>query len=151
VRRRITCSLVLLCCAASSCTRPPVAQPPPEPVAEGVQVTPIAANAPQAASIDAPASGPVDDLQTYAAAVSRAIKARLVLPRGVPETASAVYEITLSAKGAVTELRAVRPSGSPSYDAAIRRAIERAQPFAPLAGADPANPIRLQLTFKVKD
>ena len=151
MRRRITCSLVLLCCAASSCTRPPVAQPPPEPVAEGVQVTPIAANVPQAASIDAPAAKPADDLQTYAAAVSRAIKARLVLPSNVPDTASAIYEISLSENGAVTEVRAVRPSGFPAYDAAIRRAILRAQPFPRPAGGEAAKPVELQLTFKVKD
>ena len=135
---------------ASSCTRPPVA-PPSEPVAEGVQVTPIAANAPQAASIDAPTAKPADDLQSYAAAVSRAIKARLVLPSNVPDTASAIYEISLSENGAVTQVRAVKPSGFPAYDAAIRRAILRAQPFPRPAGGEVAKPIELQLTFRVRD
>jgi TonB family protein len=116
-----------------------------------VQVSPIAASTPQAASIDAPAPGASEDLQAYAVSVSRAIRRQLAIPSGVPETASAIYEIALSRNGAVTQVRAVRPSGFAAYDAAIRRAIQRAQPFPPLAGADPAKPTRLQLTFKVRE
>ena len=151
MRLRITSSLALLSCLAGSCTSVAVQEPPAPDLPGGAQVSPIAANGPQAVSIDAPAAAPADDLQTYAVAVSRAIKARLVLPSGVPETASAVYELTLSRNGALTHLRAVRPSGFPAYDAAIRRAIQRAQPFPRPAGGDPAKPTRLQLTFKVKD
>jgi len=69
----------------------------------------------------------------------------------VPDAAIAVYEITLAKSGAVRQLRAVRTSGFPAYDAAIRRAIRRAQPFPQLASADPAKPTRMQLTFRVKE
>lgn len=145
---------LLLLCVAISCTYAPVQVQEPQPVpipADGAQAVPIQANAPQAAPIDAGAPDRSDDLQTYATVISRAIRARLILPSDVPETASAIYEITLSQNGAVAQLRAVRRSGYPAYDAAIRRAIQRAQPFPQLATADPAKPIRMQLTFKVKE
>jgi TonB family protein len=69
----------------------------------------------------------------------------------VPESASAVYELTLRRDGSVSRLRTLRRSGFPAYDAAIRRAIRRAQPFPPFAPVDPDEPTRLQLTFKVKE
>lgn len=116
-----------------------------------VQVAPILAGGPQAVPIDAPAADPAHELQTYAKAIGRAVRAHLVLPPNVPESESAIYEITLSGKGTVAKLRAVRRSGFPAYDAAIRRAVRRAQPFPRLAGADPAKPTALRLTFKVKD
>lgn len=138
---------LLALCMAVSCTQAPVQEPQPE----AVQVVPIQVEGPRAMPIDAPAPRPTDDLQAYATVVSRAIKAHLIVPANVPDTASAVYEIALSKSGTVTRLRAVKPSGFPAYDAAIRRAIQRAQPFPQLAGADPAKPTRLQLTFKVKE
>jgi TonB family protein len=145
--------LVLLeLCAAVSCTQAPVQEPQPVPIpAGGAQAVPVQVEAPRAVSLDASAPGPSDDLQAYATAISRAIKARLILPSNVPDTAGAIYEITLSKNGAVAHLRAVRRSGFPAYDAAIRRAIQRAQPFPRLATADPAKPTRMQLTFKAKE
>ena len=119
--------------------------------ADRVQVVPIAAGVPQAVPMDAPAADPADDLQTYGKAISRAIRAHLVLPAKVPATASAIYEITLRENGAVANVRAVRLSGFPAYDAAIRRAIRRAQPFPHAPSADPVKPSRLRLTFRVRD
>lgn len=143
---------LLTLCMAVSCTQAPVQEPQPAAVpADGAQVVPIQADGPQAVAIDAPAPARPDDLQSYAMAVSRAIRARLVLPSKLPATASAVYEITLLENGAVAKLRAVKRSGFPAYDAAIRRAIERAQPYPPLAGADAAEPIRIRLTFRAKE
>lgn len=119
--------------------------------AGGAQAVPIQVDGPQAVPIDSPAPDPSDALQTYATVVSRAIRAHLILPPNVPDAASAIYELTLLKNGAVAHLRAVRRSGFPAYDAAIRRAIQRAQPFPQLATADPAKPTRMQLTFKVKE
>ena len=116
-----------------------------------VQVVPIPVGGPQAVPMDAPAADPADDLQTYGKAISRAIRAKLVLPANVPDTASAIYEITLRENGAVANVRAVRRSEFPAYDAAIRRAIRRAQPFPRPPSADPVKPTRLRLTFKVRD
>lgn len=146
---------VLALCVAISCTHAPVETPQPSvaaPVAaDGVQVVPISLAAPQAVPMDAPAADPSDDLQGYGKAVSRAIRAHLILPANVPDTASAIYEITLLKNGAVAHVRAVRRSGFPAYDAAIRGAIRRAQPFLPLPSADAETPTRLRLTFKVRD
>ncbi len=143
---------LLALCVAVACTQAPVREPQPVPIPSGgAQAVPIPADRPQAVPIDPSAQRPSDDLQTYAAVVGRAIRARLVIPPNVPGEASAIYEITLSRSGAVTNLRAVRRSGFPAYDAAIRRAIQRAQPFPQPATADPAKPTRLQLTFKVKE
>jgi TonB family protein len=149
---------VIVLCVAVSCTHAPLEKPQekPQPGAapvpvEGVQVVPISAEAPRAVPMDAPAADPADDLQTYGKAISRAIRARLVLPGNVPDAASAIYEITLLRNGAVANVRAVRPSGYPAYDAAIRGAIRRAQPFPQWAGADAVKPTRVRLTFKVRD
>lgn len=143
---------LLALCLVVSCTHAPVQEPQPVPIpADGAQSAPIRVDGPQAAPIDASALGPSGDLQTYATVISRAIKAHLILPPNVPETASAIYEITLFKNGTVAHLRAVRRSGFPAYDAAIRRAIQRAQPFPQLAAADPAKPTRMQLTFKVRE
>ena len=143
---------LLALCVAVSCTQAPVQEPRPVPIpADGAQAVPVQLEGPRAVPIDASAPRPSDDLQTYATVVSRAIKAHLVLPSNVPDAAIAVYEITLAKSGAVRQLRAVRTSGFPAYDAAIRRAIRRAQPFPQLASADPAKPTRMQLTFRVKE
>lgn len=143
---------VLGLCGVLSCTHAPTQKPPPPPVAaKGTQVVPIPEGGPKAVPIDVSARDPADDLQSYATAIGRAIRARLILPSDVPESANAIYEITLLGNGAVAGLRAVRRSGFPAYDAAIRRAIRRAQPFPQLAIADPAQPTRMQLTFRVRE
>lgn len=145
---------VIALCMAVSCTHAPVEKPQPAAVPvppDRVQVVPIAAGVPQAVPMDAPAADPAGDLQTYGKAISRAIRAQLVLPANVPDTASAIYEITLRENGAVAKVRAVRRSGFPAYDAAIRRAIRRAQPFSQRFTADPLTPTRLRLTFRIRD
>jgi TonB family protein len=112
---------------------------------------PIPSNAPQAVALGDSATTRSDDLQAYATTISRAIKARLILPPKVPDSAKAIYEITLRENGTVSRLRAVKRSGFPAYDAAIRRAIRRAQPFPRFPTADPGKPTRLQLTFRVRE
>lgn len=154
---RIVNRLALLgLCVTVSCTQAPVQEPPPQarPVpipAGGAQSVPIQSNAPEAVALGDSATHRSDDLHAYATAISRAIKARLVLPPNVSESAGAIYEITLRENGTVARVRAVKRSGFPAYDAAIRRAIQRAQPFPPFAPTDPAKPTRLQLNFKVKE
>ena len=143
---------LLALCGVLSCTHPSTQEPQPVSIpADGARVVPIQADAPRAMAIDAPARSPADELERYAMAVGRAIKARLIVPSNVPDTASAVYEITVARNGAVAQLRRIKTSGFPAYDAAIRRAIRRAQPFPPPAAADSAKPLRVQLTFKVKE
>lgn len=150
---RIMNRLTLLAlCAAISCTQAPVQEQQPVPVqGHAARAMPIQMYGPQAVPIQAPEPVPYSDVQTYGVAVRRAIRAHLLIPSNVPDSASAVYELTLSSKGAVANLRAVRRSGFPAYDAAIERAIQRAQPFPLLVTADPAKPTRMQLTFRVKE
>lgn len=143
---------VLALCLATSCTQAPVHEEQPVPIQEHAPLAmPIQMHGPQAALIQAPEAAPDTDLRTYGGAVGRAIRKHLVIPSNVPDSASAVYELTLSGKGAVANLRAVRRSGFPAYDAAIRRAIQRAQPLPLLVTAEPAKPTRMQLTFKVRE
>lgn len=143
---------LLALCGAISCTQAPVQEPQPAPSqGTGPLAMPIQMHRPQAVPLQAPEPAPYSDLQTYGVAVSRAIRKHLTIPPNVPDSASAVYELTLSNKGAVANLRAVRRSGFPAYDAAIQRAIQRAQPLPLFVSADPAKPTRMQLTFKVKE
>jgi TonB family protein len=143
---------LLALCVAISCTQAPVQEQQPVPIpGHAPEAMPIQMYGPHAVLIEAPEPAPYTDVQAYGVAVRRAIRAHLIIPLNVPDSASAVYELTLSNKGAVANLRAVRRSAFPAYDAAIQRAIERAQPFPLLVTADPAEPTRMQLTFKVKE
>jgi TonB family protein len=141
--------------AAVGCTQAPVQQPDPAPAAipaNGALATPLAPRAPQTAPLHAAAApDPEGDLHTYAMAVGRAIRTRLVVPSNIPESASATYELTLASTGAIARLRPVKRSGFPAYDRAIQSAIKRAQPFAALPATEPTKPTRMQLTFKVKE
>src|SRR5688572_23481092 len=143
---------LLVLCLAISCTQAPVQEEQPVPTqGQAPLATPIQMQGPQAVPMHAPEQPPSSDLQAYGAAVNRAVKKHLIIPSDVPDAASAVYEFTLSRKGAVTNLRAVRRSGFPPYDAAIQRAIRRAQPLPVLVSADPAKPTRIQLVFRMKE
>jgi TonB family protein len=140
--------------AAFGCTQAPQRAPEPAPTAipaDGALAVPLAPRAPQTAPLHAAAPAPEDELQTYAMAVGRAIRTRLVVPSNVPESASATYELTLASTGAVARLRPVKRSGFPAYDRAIQTAIRRAQPFGALPVTEPVKPTRMQLTFRVKE
>ena len=91
------------------------------------------------------------DQAAYAAAIRSRVRKNLVLPRNVPESAGAVVEVVLSDAGAVTGLRTLTRSGFPSYDAAIRRAIQRGQPYPLLQVPGQQGPLRMRLRFQVKD
>ena len=91
------------------------------------------------------------DLQ-YSWQVEMAIKAKLTIPGGLPETTSAVALLTLSQTGEVVDFTVSKSSGYPSYDKAIRHAASRAGPFGPIpASADPSKPYQLRLQIGVRD
>ena len=102
-----------------------------------------------AASTNEPAV--YSDQAAYAAAVRSMVRKNLVVPRNVPDSASALVEVVLSDKGAVTGLRTLTSSGFPAYDAAVRRAIQRAQPFPLLAVPGHQGPMTMRLRFQMKD
>ena len=91
------------------------------------------------------------DQAAYAAAIRSKVRKNLVLPRNVPDSAGAVVEVVLSDAGAVTGLRTVMSSGFPAYDAAIRRAIQRGQPYPLLQVPGQKAPLKMRLRFQVRD
>jgi TonB family protein len=79
------------------------------------------------------------------------VRKNLVLPRNVPDSASAIIEVVLSDTGKVTGLRTLTSSGFPAYDAAIRRAIQRAQPYPLLLVPGRQGPMTMRLRFQIRE
>ena len=150
--RRVTLLGSFLVC---SCAQPPEPPEPPEPTAQTQAI-----RAPQVASVplseaasSAPTTEPTvySDHTAYAAAIRTMVRKNLVLPRNVPDSASAIIEVVLSDTGAVTGLRTLTSSGFPAYDAAIRRAIQRAQPYPLLLVPGRKGPMTMRLRFQVRE
>ncbi len=57
------------------------------------------------------------------------VRRNLVIPPGTPGSASAAVEVVVSPKGQVRKLIITQPSGYPSYDRAVERAVFQAQPL----------------------
>lgn len=91
------------------------------------------------------------DQAAYAATIRSMVRKNLVVPRNVPDSASALVEVVLSDKGAVTGLRTLTSSGFPSYDAAIRRAIQRGQPYPLLNVPGREGALTMRLRFQMKE
>src|SRR5258708_35036111 len=92
------------------------------------------------------------DFQAYATAIRSQLRAHHIILPYVPDTATAVFELTLSDAGTVIELKPATTNRFPSYDQAIQRAIFRAQPFPLLVRATtPSKPVPLKLNFRVKE
>jgi colicin import membrane protein len=69
------------------------------------------------------------DSTEYAQAVQGRIRRNLVLPDGIPLSAGAVAELTLTPSGEVEELKIVQSSGYRLYDDAIESAVFHAEPL----------------------
>ena len=91
------------------------------------------------------------DHTAYAAAIRNMVRKNLVVPNNVPDSASAIVEVVLSDTGAVTRLRTLTGSGFPAYDAAIRRAIQRAQPYPLRREPGRQGPLTMRLRFQIKE
>ena|SRR2546426_3861927 len=92
------------------------------------------------------------DFQAHASAIRNQVRAHLIILPDVPDTATAVFELTLSDAGTVIELKPAATNRFPSYDQAIQRAIYKAQPFPLLVRATaPGKPVPLKLNFRVKE
>jgi TonB family protein len=91
------------------------------------------------------------DHAAYAAAIRTMVRKNLILPRNVPDSASAIVEVVLSDTGTVAGLRTLTSSGFPAYDAAIRRAIQRAQPYPLLLVPGRQGPMTMRLRFQMKE
>jgi TonB family protein len=84
-------------------------------------------------------------------AIRSKVRKNLVLPRNVPDSASATMEVVLSDTGTVAGLKTLASSGFPAYDAAIRRAIQRGQPYPLLLVPDHQGPLTMRLRFQMKE
>jgi len=157
---RVTLLGTLFLCACAQPRQPPEQQPPQPPqLLEGtahtqailptqVAAVPLSEPAPPATTTE---PAPFSDHAAYAATVSAMVRKNLVLPRNVPDSASALVEIVLSDTGAIAGLRTLASSGFPAYDAAVRRAILRAQPYPLLRVPGRPGPMTMRLRFKLKE
>ena len=68
-------------------------------------------------------------LAQYIERIKQKIKTRVVLPPGMSSNPEAVYSVTLLPGGDVLEIKLVKSSGVPAYDAAVERAIRAAEPL----------------------
>lgn len=158
--RRVTVLGTLLLCACAQPPQPPQQQPPqPLQVLEGTAHTqailptqvasvPLSEPAPPSTTTE---PAPYADHAAYAATIRAMVRKNLVLPRNVPDSASAVIEIVLSDSGAIAGLRTLASSGFPAYDAAVRRAIQRAQPYPLLRVPGRSGPMTMRLRFQIKE
>lgn len=162
---------LLLCSCAQQAPQPPQPpqpaqqpqlpqppQPPQQPESTAARTQAVAppqvasrplGEAASAPSINEPAV--YANQAAYAAVIRSMVRKNLEVPRNVPDSASALVEVVLSDNGAVTGLRTLTSSGFPAYDAAVRRAIQRAQPYPLLAVPGQEGPLTMRLRFQMKD
>lgn len=68
-------------------------------------------------------------VQQYIESIKKRIRSRVVLPPGLTGNPEAVYSVTLVPGGEVLDVKLVKSSGVPAYDAAVERAIQAANPL----------------------
>ena len=68
-------------------------------------------------------------LQQYILGIRKKVTAKLVLPPAMAGNPEAVYSVTLLPGGEVLDVKLVKSSGVPAYDAAVERAIHAADPL----------------------
>jgi colicin import membrane protein len=68
-------------------------------------------------------------LNKYIDDIRRKIRNKVVLPPGMTGNPQATYSVTLLPGGEVLDVRLVKSSGVPAYDAAVERAIRQADPL----------------------
>lgn len=85
----------------------------------------------------------------YEARIQARIKARINWPDQSPGNPEAVVEVEQLPTGEVTQIRLVKPSGNPGWDAAVQRAIQAASPLPKRKDGTVAR--RLELGFRPKE
>ena len=68
-------------------------------------------------------------LEVWKRRISQKIRSRVVLPPGINGNPEAVYSVTLLPGGEVLDVRLIKSSGVPAYDAAVEHAIGAATPL----------------------
>jgi len=91
-------------------------------------------------------------LDAYKRSVSEKIRRYIVLPPNIQGNPEAIFEVVQMPGGDILDTKLKRSSGNPAYDAAVERAILKAQPLPP-----PPDPARfsevreLELKFRPKE
>jgi colicin import membrane protein len=68
-------------------------------------------------------------LDQYIDRIKRKVRARVVVPPGMNGNPQAIYRLTLQPGGEVLEIKLIKSSGVPAYDAAVERAIRATEPL----------------------
>jgi colicin import membrane protein len=68
-------------------------------------------------------------LEGYKRKISQKIRGYIVLPPGISGNPEAAYSVTVVPGGEVLDVKLVKSSGVPAYDAAVERAIQAASPL----------------------
>ncbi|PWT72471.1 MAG: hypothetical protein C5B46_06730 [Proteobacteria bacterium] len=68
-------------------------------------------------------------LNQYISAIRQKIRSKVMVPPGMTGNPQATYSVTLLPGGEVLDVRLVKSSGVPAYDAAVERAIRQADPL----------------------
>lgn len=61
--------------------------------------------------------------------IKRRVRSKVILPPGINGNPEAVYSVTLLPGGELLEVKMIKSSGVPAYDAAVERAIHAADPL----------------------
>lgn len=126
--------------------KPKVAPPP----AAVEQTRAVQSEQEKARLAQAAAEGKVVD--DYKSRIKAKIKSYIFMPQNVADDAQAEFDVTLLPGGTVLSARKTKPSGNDAYDAAVERAIWRAQPLPLPSDTALFNRFReLHLTFKPKE
>ena len=68
-------------------------------------------------------------LNQYIDRIKLKVRGRVVVPPNIPGNPTAIYSVTLLPGGEVLDIRLIKSSGVPAYDAAVERAIRAADPL----------------------
>ena len=61
--------------------------------------------------------------------IKQKVRSRVVVPQGINGNPEAIYSVTLLPGGEVLDVKMIKSSGVPAYDAAVERAIHAADPL----------------------
>lgn len=87
----------------------------------------------------------------YGAKIRALLRPKIVFPDNLPGNPQAEIEVRTSPDGSVTSRRVVRSSGSPAWDEAVLKAIDKTDRFPPDTDGDGKVPPQLVITFRPKD
>jgi colicin import membrane protein len=88
-------------------------------------------------------------LEGYKRKISQKIRGYIVLPPGISGNPEAAYSVTVVPGGEVLDVKLVKSSGVPAYDAAVERAIQAASPLPVPTDPDMFQQLR-QMNFRFR-